>query len=327
MRRTFLLGSLILLAGCGAQSAVPSTAPGTASGTPERITVVPWRPLPARRPTIPVTLTRTSPDPVPAEHARRCRGSDLLLHWRGAGAALGTMIENVVVDLAPGHSSCAVSGRPGLVARTVERATIPGSLEMWTVRSRGPVLLTPRQHALVQLTWPSACLNDRPGGSSLTLEYAGRSWTGAVRYLSDVCDFGRRRRLASIGVSRFVPLHHTSAHRISAFSGIRVRVPRIVSARVGGPLDFVLTMVAPRRVLLAPCPDYRIGATPGYGTRAGLNCAGVPWRDDQGRPFLPAQVPVRFEMRLGAVPDSQKYWWGLATPGRAPFTVGLVHVP
>ena len=92
MRRTFLLGSLILLAGCGAQSAVPSTAPGTASGTPERITVVPWRPLPARRPTIPVTLTRTSPDPVPAEHARRCRGSDLLLHWRGAGAALGTMI-------------------------------------------------------------------------------------------------------------------------------------------------------------------------------------------------------------------------------------------
>ena len=325
MRRTFLLGSLILLAGCGAHSAVPSTAPSTASGAPERSTVVPWRPLPPRRATIPVTFTQPSPDPVPAEHTRRCRGSDLLLDWRSGSS---TRHDDRERRGGPRARSLVLRSvrSSGLVARTVEGATIPGSLEMWTVRSHGPVLVTTRQHALVQLTWPSACLDDRPGGSSLTLEYAGRSWTGAVRYLSDVCDFGQKRRLGSIGVSRFVPLHHASAHRISAFSGIRVRVPRIVSARVGGPLDFVLTMVAPRRVLLAPCPDYRIGATPGYGTRAGLNCAGVPWRDDQGRPFLPAHVPVRFEMRLGAVPDSQKYWWGLATPGRAPFTVGLVHV-
>jgi hypothetical protein len=326
-RTTLLLGSLALLAGCGTHAAVRTTAPSMGSGAPDATTLVPWQPLPPTRPTIPFRLTPPSPDPVRAEHARRCRGADLQLHWRGAGAAAGTMIENVVLDLAAGHPPCAVSGRPGLVARTVEGATLPGSLRMWTVRSRAPVLLTPRQHALVQLTWPSACYDLHGGGSSFTLGYAGAGWTSPVRHLSDVCHFEPDRRLRSIGVSRFVPLHLRPAHRSTSYDGVHVRGPHRLVARPDQPIDFVVTLVARRDVVLDPCPDYRLGASPGPGKRYALNCAAVPWRDALGRPYLPARRPVRFAMHLGATDGTvQKFWWGIVAPGSPPYLGGIVTI-
>lgn len=157
---------VIALAGCGTHATTPSTAPST---EPTRIAVVPWRALPATRPVIPSTRIPPRPDPVYAERGRRCRGTDVVFQWKRAGAAAGTMVQNVDVDLAPGHAPCAVFGRPSAVAHTVEGTAIPGRLQMFTVRSHAPVLLTRDQHALVQLTWPSACFSESSGDASFTL--------------------------------------------------------------------------------------------------------------------------------------------------------------
>jgi hypothetical protein len=237
------------------------------------------------------------------------------------------MFDNVEVDLAPGHPPCAVAGVPTLTARTVEGATIPGRTTPSTVHSVGPVLLTSRRHALVQLSWPSACFSGHPGGSWLTLGYAGRSWTRAVHDLSDVCHFDPDRRLQSVDVSRFVPLHGRPARRISAYDAVRLHARRRLAARPGQPVDFVVTLVARRRIVLDPCPDYQLGTSPGRGSRFALNCAAVPWRDAAGTPYLPAGRPVRFAMHLAGLYGSElKLWWRIVAPGSPPFLAGDVRI-
>jgi hypothetical protein len=316
---------VIALAGCGTHATTPSTAPST---EPTRIAVVPWRALPATRPLIPSTRIPPRPDPVYAERARRSRGTDVVFQWKRAGAAAGTMVQNVDVDLAPGHAPCAVFGRPSAVAHTVEGTAIPGRLQMFTVRSHAPVLLTRDQHALVQLTWPSACFSESSGDASFTLGYAGRAWTQRVRDLSDTCHVGPPDRpLRAIGVSRFVPLHLRPARRISAYDAVHARGPAQVAARPDRPIDFVVTLLARHDVVLDPCPDYRLGVSPGRGQEFALNCAAVPWRDGLGRPYLPAGRPVRFAMQLGGTDGTvQKFWWGIAAPGSPPVLGGVVRI-
>jgi hypothetical protein len=239
------------------------------------------------------------------------------------------MIQNVLVDLAATHPRCAVFGRPALVARTIEGTTLPGSLSMWTAHSRGPVLLTRRQHALVQLTWPSACASFRKSDlgrtGSFTLSYADRTWTHPVPDLSDTCHFGPDRPLGSIGVSRFVPLHFHPARRVSAYNSVRLQARQQLIARGGRPIDFVVTLTARHDLELDPCPDYQLGASPGSDQKYALNCAAVPWLDARGEPYLPAGRPVRFAMHIGGI-DSRvaKLWWGIVAPGAPPSYVAVV---
>lgn len=322
--RVLLSTVVVTLAACGTHVTPPVTAPST---SPVRSAVVPWRALPATRPVIPSTRIPPRPDPARARQARTCHGSDLVMHRRGAGAAAGTSVQNVVVDLAPGRRPCAVSHRPTAVAHTVEGTTIPGRPQMWSELSHAPVLLTPRRHALVQLTWPSACISDHTGQASFTLQYAGGSWTWPLRDLSDTCDFGADRPLTTIGVSRFVPLHLHPARTVSAFDAVRARGPARLVARPDQPIDFVVTLVARHDVVLEPCPDYLLGASPANGQRFALNCAGVPWRDADGTPYLPAGRPVRFAMHLAGTEGAvQKFWWDLLAPGSPPAVGGEVVI-
>lgn len=78
---------------------------------------------------------------------------------------------------------------------------------------------------------------------------------------------------------------------------------------VRGPAgSAVVTLTAHgRHVSLDPCPDYIIRWR-GTETRRGLDCAGVPFRDARGAPYLPAAVPVHFEIAL------QFDTWELAAP-------------
>lgn len=316
---------IVALAGCGTDATSPATAPSTA---PTRSAVVPWRPLPPTRPVIPSTRIPPSPDPVYAEQAHRCRGADVVFQWKGAGAAAGTTVQNVQVDLASGHAPCAVSGRPSAVAHTVEGTAIPGRLQMFTVRSHGPVLLTRDHHALVQLTWPSACFGENGGDASFTLGYAGRTWSQRVRDLSDTCHVGPPDRpLRAIGVSRFVPLRFRPARRASAYDAVHARGRAQLVAHPDRPIDFVVTLVARHDVVLDPCPDYRLGVSPGRGRELALGCAAVPWRDGRGRPYLPAGRPVRFAMHLGGMDGAvQKFWWGIVAPGSPPVLGGAVRI-
>jgi len=67
-------------------------------------------------------------------------------------------------------------------------------------------------------------------------------------------------------------------------------------ADVAGEIDpgkggfYVVTLTARGRdVKLDPCPDFTVGKE-----RYGLDCAGVPFRDEEGAPFLPEDRPVGF---------------------------------
>ncbi len=318
-----LLASALALSSCGGgHDASGPSAPRTsiaASGT----VLVPWADLPATHPSIPSTRVPARPDPALAAAARRCRADDLVLHGDGNGAAAGTMVENLTFSLARGHTPCAVSGRPRLVARTVEGVTVPGHASTWaTYRHR--VLLTASSRALVQLVWPSACYA-RSGRASATLTYAGRAWVVSMGALSATCHFGPPDRpLGSVGITDLVPPVRHRAHRVTAYSHVRVRGPGPVTAHIDRPVSFRVTLTFPRDLALDPCPDFRLGASDGSGGTFGLNCAAVPYRDDRGRPYLPAGRPVSFEMRLDPVDALQKYWWRIVAPGSPPYAAGVV---
>ena len=332
MRRTttlvLALGALVLAA-CGGADSSPHAAaartvtPATSPAGGVRLAAVPWGDLPPTHPDIPSTRVPPRPDPAIAQAARPCRGSDLALKPLGTGAAAGTTVKNLRFSLATGSRPCAVSGRPTATLRTVEGHTVPGAPSAFTSRYSRPVLLTHRASALAQLVWPSACFAIS-GQAATTLTYAGRMWTVPTGAVSDTCDFGADRPLQSIGITRFFPPHAVRARRVTAYTRVRTRGRGDVSARLDRPVTFAVTLTAPTDLPLDPCPDYRLGASPGGGGRFGLNCVAVPYRDGLGRPYLPAGRPVRFELHLDPVEALQKYWWELIAPGRAPYAAGVI---
>jgi hypothetical protein len=75
---------------------------------------------------------------------------------------------------------------------------------------------------------------------------------------------------------------------------------------------FVVTLTAhDRDVPLDPCPDFNVSAHRDDVDRYGLDCAGVPYRDEQGAPYLPRGRPIEFVIDVGA----ERGWWELAAPG------------
>lgn len=99
-------------------------------------------------------------------------------------------------------------------------------------------------------------------------------------------------------------------------------------AHPGDELTFVVRLESPTRIPLDPCPDYGIAFGVGSANRWGLNCAQDPFRDAQGRPYLPAGKAVPFEMRV-VVPDNpgrQKVLWTLNGPMSMPGFYGIVTV-
>jgi hypothetical protein len=245
-----------------------------------------------------------------------------------SGAAAGTEVEALVFTLRPGHPVCSLRGRPDLTVSTTDGVTVGARPERWGLAWHSPVLLTRHTPVELRMTWPSACFLDTTQHSGVTVTYGGASWTAPVGSISSTCDFGGPRRpLSSVGETSFMPSHPQPAHVVTRYDHVGARAPRVLSARLDHPADFVVTLVARRRVLLDPCPDYWLGATPGHGRHYALDCAAVPWRDDQGRHYLPAGTPVRFAMRLGGMDGTiQKFWWGIVAPGAPAEVGGLVHV-
>jgi hypothetical protein len=69
---------------------------------------------------------------------------------------------------------------------------------------------------------------------------------------------------------------------------------------------YVVTLTARSRdVSLNPCPDFTVA-----GERYGLDCAGVPFRDEEGAPFLPEDRPVGFVIGVRGHGKA----WELAAP-------------
>jgi hypothetical protein len=74
-------------------------------------------------------------------------------------------------------------------------------------------------------------------------------------------------------------------------------------------------------------PDYEILLAPRIDYH-GLNCAAVPYTDEEGRPYLPAGVPVTFAMHADGFDTTvliTKFAWVLTAPGH-PSSGGTVRI-
>lgn len=331
MRRTttlvLALGA-VGLAACGGADSSPHAAAGTHASAPGPSTTtvpVPWAALRPTHPDIPSTRVRPRPDPAIAEAARTCGAGDLILHALGNGAAMGTTVDNLRFALAPGHRPCAVSGRPVVSVRTVEGTVVHGHPSRFTSTYHRPVLLTPTADALAQLLWPSACFA-ASGQASAQVTYADRTWVVSVGPLSGTCHLEPDRPLRDVGVTRFLPPDRRRSHRVTAYNDVRVHGPVHVAAHLDGVVTFPITLVAQHDVTLDPCPDYWFGSGDSKDAAHALNCAAVPFRDGQGRPYLPAHRRVQFEMRMCVVEPLQKYVWSIVAPGPGPSAGGVVVV-
>jgi hypothetical protein len=110
----------------------------------------------------------------------------------------------------------------------------------------------------------------------------------------------------------------------------RVSATGTISGQVhpGDTLTFTAVLQSPTRLVLDPCPDFNVAFGKHYWHTWQLNCRQVPFRDRQGRPFIPAFRDVRFAMKV-TVPDDlgeQKVLWTLDGPQQMPGFYGLVQV-
>jgi hypothetical protein len=101
-----------------------------------------------------------------------------------------------------------------------------------------------------------------------------------------------------------IPVEQGPSGRVARFAEVDGRVA-----------EKVVTLTARgREVSLDPCPDFSV-VTDGRERRYGLDCAGVPFRDTSGAPFLPRDRPVGF------VIDVPFDVWELAAPEGVRLTV------
>lgn len=88
----------------------------------------------------------------------------------------------------------------------------------------------------------------------------------------------------------------------------------------GQPPEFVLELVAPSRdLVLDPCPDAMFISEHSLDDETdqpyAMNCQDVPYRDSQGRPYLPQGVPVRFSLQpFMSQGSTVTYRWRLELP-------------
>jgi hypothetical protein len=271
----------------------PSSKPGA----------VPWLPLPASGAGVPATTLPPNPDPAGVERLPSCRAANLRVSDEMEGAG-GTRYVFLTIT---STSRCRLDGYPSVTAldRTGRILPVPVRREATSEGYDRPVAVGADAAATLRLGWPSGwCAAEinvarlrvglPAGGGAVTARGFGPSACYATP--------GSGAK-APITVGAFTPRDFTPERVVTAFDGVSAQalVPESVAA--GATLRFAVVLTAPagRDVPLEPCPDYKITiAAKGGSTEASyaLNCAAVPHRDAAGRAYLPAGIPVRFDMRV-----------------------------
>lgn len=290
--------------------------PPPADTTKPHDTVVPWAPLPATHPQIPTTTTTPSPDPAEAAGKPACRASDLHATDRPAVAA-GTYYQTIRLTLAGDHP-CRLEGWPDV--ELLDRGA-PVDIPLERARDdsvyRGPVLVSDGQPALLQLAWSADWCAAPVHNDTIRLNLPGGSLT--VDGLGDSNCYGTPGdgHRQPVELRTFEPVKSRDAVASTAYADVDVTGALDLTAAPDDNLDFVVTLTSPQDLVLDPCPDFQIIQTGDAGPETdshALNCAAVPHKDEQGRPYLPAGTPVRFAMHANAgEPGIYKLTWVLDT--------------
>jgi hypothetical protein len=282
----------------------PSDTPG----------VVPWAPLPATHPALPTRTTPPSPDPAQIAATRACTDADLGHSRPQADGAGGTTYLTVTLVLT-GPSPCRLEGRPHVVLLD-HGAPVDVPIQPWKLDGSGPagpVLVTTAHPAVVTVAW--AVSHSCPAVDNDRLEIT----LGAGLAPFTVPGFGRSscnpgEGSSAVLVSAIQSRDDGQAQVTSPYDGLRATGDLDRTAQPGEPVKFEITLTSAHDIVLDPCPDYTILTGAGEQRHA-LNCARVPHHDAQGRPYLPAGVPVTFAMQ--ADPGTQstpKFLWSMSTP-------------
>lgn len=119
------------------------------------------------------------------------------------------------------------------------------------------------------------------------------------------------------------------------YAGVVADGDLTLTAEPGAEVPFTITLTSPVGVSLDPCPDYTISQRFSWDdvveARFALNCDAVPYKDENGVPYLPADTPVAFAMTTTAgeqvgttgldwaleVPDGERAIAGSLTVRRA----------
>ncbi|MCW2781053.1 MAG: polymerase, sigma-24 subunit, subfamily [Marmoricola sp.] len=280
--------------------------------------LVPWRPLPATHPEIPMRSTPARPDPAIAAAVAPCRAAQLRTSTDTGGAG-GTRYMNVTITSATGDP-CSLSGYPQVEPLTRGHDSgIPLARRTDDAVYRHPALVSSTSTGLLQLSWANWCAppvtNDQiritlaDGAGTLLLTGFG---------VAPACEGLPATGKSAIGVDTFQPEHRSDPSVHTAYASVRASSNMMTThALPGQRANFAVTLMATNRVVLDPCPDYTItlsGASLRVATYQ-LNCADVPFKTESGQPCLPPGTPVRFAMQVTApLVTPQDFVWSLVLP-------------
>jgi len=299
--------------------------------------VVPYAPLPPAGEKIPTTRVAASPAPAPAG-TPACRAGQLHPRIAGQDGASGTEYFFYRFRLISGHA-CELRGRPRVTAVT-RPTTGPVRFVVGSSKVGGPWrggVLVDRNHVAALTVWFSDWFWCAPPLTVKALELDLPHGGGTLRAPGvgtlDGCDDPSENpsARATVDVGRFTPAHLKEAHEVSAWAAVRVNEALgKLTAEAGAKVDLMVTLHARKDTPLAPCPDYTLSMDSASGEvdeTHQLNCAGVTTVGPDGVPYLPAGVPVTFDIQFTAPGASvPKLIWMIRQPDLILGTAGSLTV-
>jgi hypothetical protein len=227
------------------------------------------------------------------------------------GGAAGT----AYLDLAISGSAdpCRLEGSPGVALLDHGQQILVYRAQVGALHTR-PVVVTSSPSAALTIGWSVSHSCENVDNDQIRVTLADGSSFTTPGFGPTSCNPGEPA-LSAITVEPFRQMVPSVYDPIS----IRTRPaegPSIqLTGKPGERLEFTVEVVSPRRVVLDPCPDYRIQLYYGdYGLSEeheyALNCAAIPTRDSEGRPVLEAGRPVELQMFVTAPKvDVPKLLW------------------
>ena len=291
--------------------------PATAAGA-----VVPWAALPTTDPVLPTIDGGPSAQEIKA--ARPCEAGDLTMLRRALEPAMGTAYLTVQLAL-EGPTPCRVEGYPDVFLLDPEGAVLDIEVTLDTGSAPEPVLVTPTEPAAVVVSWSPSHYCSSVDNARIRIGIPDNAGEVTVDgFGPTTCNPDEGRPAPRV---RPVQPAYADDGPTSPYEQVTATGDLDLSVAVGAPIDFEITLTSPVDLPLDPCPDYEILVAPRVDYH-GLNCAAVPYVDDEGRPYLPAGVPVTFAMHAPAFDTSvfiTKFAWVLTAPGH-PTAGGTVEI-
>lgn len=287
--------------------------------------VVPWKVIDPRDMSLFPYRDVYTPDPTIADGLAACTDDQLVATSKVLAAGGTTLLE--VRFIGTSGEPCSLASRP--------EATLLGGGEPLDVRTYPlevgdgawtfPVYVDDESAAVVRLAWPSdRCgvpLNDR-----LRLAWDDNQVELDGFGVSRPCTGGADPALPGVDVGWFTP--EVWDYELEP-APIEVRQVDVVVPAGSDVATYVVELVSPKRDLsLGTCPDATVVTRWSFDDegnhRYGLNCEGVPYRDDDGVPYLPQGEAVRFavEVPLDTSENPPTYTWVLSAVD--PITIELV---